>query len=177
MLNNWRDLIQQQESLSKQAEFNIRDARQKGLVERQKRLGFKAGISRVLIEQVPEGETVSRDDDSRMIPIKKVNKHHYKHEGVKRFIEAKEENLRKKIETHNLQNLQVIGDDAKGFEDDDLGAEVVDERIHKQIESMINKGSKKIKKGSDTYLNWEIADNARVKETFVSLKKKQKRIM
>ena len=112
-----------------------------------------------------------------MEPIKKMKKSHYKHEGVKRFIQAKEQNLKKRIETHNLQNLQVIGDDAKGFEDDDLGAEVVDERIHKQIETMINKESRRIKKGSESYLNWEIADNARVKETFVMLKKKQKRIM
>ena len=75
----------------------------------------------------------------------------YQNEKVRDYIRDKKKNLLKKIEQHNLTHLPVGGDDLKELEDDDLRANVVDNRVHKQIERMINQGSKTIKKGSDLY--------------------------
>ena len=69
----------------------------------------------------------------------------------------------------------IVGvDDLKDFEDDDLGANVVDARIQKQIERMINEDLKKIKKGSSAYQLREQSDLRRVKESFLNMQKKQK---
>ena len=54
-------------------------------------------------------------------------------------MESKEELLKKRIERHNLQNLAIGGKEYQLLEDEDLAIDaVVDSRIEKQIERMIN---------------------------------------
>ena len=75
---------------------------------------------------------------------------------------------------HNLQNIDIQNDDEN---DEDLGADVVDPRVQKQIERMINEDLKKVKKGSKQYQAREQADLRRVKDSFLNMKSNQKRIM
>lgn len=70
-------------------------------------------------------------------------------EKVKDFMESREHILKKRIERHNLQNLDIGGKEYEQLEDDDLAIDaIVDSRINKQIENMIHKETKKVKKGS-----------------------------
>ena len=84
--------------------------------------------------------------------------------------------LRKKIEEHNINNLTVEGEDFKEFEDVDLKADVVDERIEMQIRGRLNEELRNVKKGSMKYQAQEKADIKRVKDSFYRLQRKQKMI-
>ena len=86
-----------------------------------------------------------------MQPVSKMNKDDYKNLKVREFMKTAEKQLRKKIEDHNIYNLTASGEDAKEFEDIDLKADVVDERIEKQIAGRLNEELRKVKKGSLQY--------------------------
>ena len=76
----------------------------------------------------------------------------YKNAKVREFMQSKEQLLKKRIERHNLQNLSIGGKEYELLEDEDLAIDaVVDSRIDKQIENMIHKDTKKVKKGSIQY--------------------------
>lgn len=77
-----------------------------------------------------------------------------------------------------MQNLTVGGAEYEQLADDDMAIDaVVDARIEKQIERMINKDTKKVKKGSALYQERELAECRRVKESFLNLVAKRKKMM
>ena len=63
------------------------------------------------------------------------------------------------------------------FENADLGADVVDDRLVQQIKGRINEKLGNVKKGSIQYIDRELADQRRVKDHFYNHQKKQKEIM
>lgn len=98
-----------------------------------------------------------------------------KNAKIREFMRLAEKRLRLKIEHHNL-NLKNIHIGAKNgesindpFDDIDLNADVVDERIEKQIAARLNQKLEKVKKGSLKYQEQEQADQKRVKETFAHI--------
>ena len=74
-----------------------------------------------------------REDDKTMRPITKMGREDYGNRKVREFMRLAEKNLRKKIEHHNLNlnNVHVGSVTATDFEDMDLNADVIDERIEK----------------------------------------------
>ena len=91
-----------------------------------------------------------REDDRDMRPIKKMGRDDYENRKVREFMRLQEKSLRKKIEHHNLNlnNVHVGSVTATDFEDMDLNADVVDERIEKQIAARLNEQLRPVKKGS-----------------------------
>lgn len=89
-------------------------------------------------------DEIDREDDSYMTEAtKKVN---VKNDKVRQFMQTKINDRSNKILRHNLYNLTAVHDEEGG--DNDLGHDVVDDRMEKQIEKLINEDLTKIKKGS-----------------------------
>ena len=98
----------------------------------QMRQGFAVDGQSTLHELATEDEKVNKKrkrEDSSMQPIKKTGQGDIKNRKVREFMRLNEVRARKKIEEHNINNLTAGGDDFKEFEDIDLKADVVDERI------------------------------------------------
>ena len=70
MMNNWRDFIGQQESLSKHCEHTIKNNLRKNMQLQQMQMGFSVGNStRCLVERpAADGARISAKDDSHMQP-------------------------------------------------------------------------------------------------------------
>ena len=131
--------------------------------ERQMREGFNLPGTETLAER-PQEVTASarskaereqdREDDTRMVPMKKLKQDDFTNRKVREFMRLQEKQLRKKIEHHNLNlnNVHVGNTTAKDdLEDMDLNADVVDERIEKQIAKRLNEQLTTVKKGSEQY--------------------------
>ena len=61
--------------------------------------------------------------------MRKMNQSNAKNRKVREFMQEKALNLQKKVVQHNLGNL--LFDDMKGLENEDLTADAVDERHEK----------------------------------------------
>ena len=115
-----------------------------------------------------------------MAPMKKIKEDDFTNRKVREFMRLQEKQLRKKIEHHNLNlnNVHVGATTGKDdLEDMDLNADVVDERIEKQIAKRLNEQLQTVTKGSAQYQLQEQADLKRVKDSFYNLQKKQKQII
>ena len=75
-----------------------------------------------------------------MVTMKKLKQDDFTNQKVREFMRLKEKQLKKKIEHHNLNlnNVHVGTTTADDLEDMDLNADVVDERIEKQIAKRLN---------------------------------------
>ena len=79
-------------------------------------MGFRIGQSRHCLVEKPSQKSKSNrlidrynKDDSEMIPITGMTACDFRNGKVRQFMESKEELLKKRIERHNLQNLNIGG--------------------------------------------------------------------
>ena len=97
------------------------------------RCGFKASQAETLVDNdaigANNGNGNEEDDDAQMVPMRKMNQSNAKNRKVREFMQEKALNLQKKVVQHNLGNL--LFDDMKGLENEDLTADAVDERHEK----------------------------------------------
>lgn len=114
------------------------------------RLGFRLDHPQNLVERPPSGQEIDRRNDTYMVN-KKSKSLTGRSEQVLKFIKSKKDRQRESIKKHNMKLVDVGAEDLDDLDDQDMETDVVDKRIEKQIERMINEDLFKIKKGSLQY--------------------------